>query len=81
MIEWISVNDRLPSRDGLMDDESEYVLVAEQYIAYDTGEKLGIYVSICGFEKDGWSDHDSFGNVTPEHITHWMPLPEPPKED
>lgn len=76
MIQWISVNDRLPNRVGLMDDESDYVLVFEQYKHIPGGE-----VSICAYTKDGWSEYDNFGNVHTERITHWMPLPEPPKED
>ena len=75
MMQWISVKDRLPSRAGLMDDESEYVLVFEQYKHIPGGE-----VSICAYTKDGWSDHDNFGNVHTERITHWMPLPEPPED-
>ena len=72
---WISVEDRLPSREGLEPDEVEYVLVSEQYFDAITGEKLGSYVSICGFGHDGWSKFDNFGHVRTENITHWMPLP------
>ena len=77
---WISVEDRLPSREGLEPDEVEYVLVSEQSFDAITGEKLGGSVSICGFEHDGWSEFDNFGYVRTENITHWMPLPELPKE-
>lgn len=73
MDQWISVKDRLPSREGLMDDETEYVLVCERY-----GRSKN--VTICGYNEDGWSAWDAFGGVSPDHITHWMPLPEPPKE-
>lgn len=75
MSEWISVKDGLPSLEGLEPDEVEYVLVSEQYFDAITGEKLGSYVSICGFGHDGWSKFDNFGNVRTENITHWMPLP------
>lgn len=77
---WISVEDRLPSLEGLEPDEVEYVLVSEQYFDAITGEKLGSYVSICGFGHDGWSNFDNFGYVRTENITHWMPLPCPPRE-
>ena len=80
MSEWISVEDRLPSREGLEPDEVEYVLVSEQSFDAITGEKLGSYVSICGFGHDGWSKFDNFGYVRTENITHWMPMPEPPGE-
>ena len=72
---WISVKDGLPSREGLEPDEVEYVLVSEQSFDAITGEKLGSYVSICGFGHDGWSKFDNFGHVRTENITHWMPLP------
>ena len=81
MSEWISVKERLPSREGLEKDETEYVLVSEQSFNAITGEKLGSCVSICGFEHDGWSKFDNFGYVRAENITHWMPLPEPPGEE
>ena len=81
MSEWISVKDRLTSREGLGKDETEYVLVSEQFFDAITGEKLGSYVSTCGFGHDGWSKFDNFGYVRTENITHWMPLPEPPKEE
>lgn len=29
-MEWISVDDRLPNREGLAEDESEYVLVCQK---------------------------------------------------
>ena len=77
---WISVEDRLPSLEGMEPDEVEYVLVSEQSFDAITGEKLGSYVSICGFGHDGWSKFDNFGYVRTENITHWMPLPDPPQE-
>ena len=78
---WISVEDRLPSLEGMEPDEVEYVLVSEQSFDAITGEKLGSYVSICGFGHDGWSKFDNFGYVRTENITHWMPMPEPPREE
>lgn len=41
MSEWNSVKERLPSREGLEKDETEYVLVSEQSFNAITGEKLG----------------------------------------
>lgn len=74
MSEWISVKDRLPERAGLDDDMTEYVIVCEK-------SSTGGYVSVCGYEKDGWSDWDNFGTIDPKRITHWMPLPEPPEAE
>lgn len=76
MNNWISVEDRLPSTEGLLDGEVAYVIVAEYF-----NITRNYIVSICGYGEDGWSDWDNFGGVKPRRITHWQPLPEPPKED
>lgn len=48
----------------------------EDVLAY-LGE--GIF-GICWLLKDGyWETRDSF--LYPDDVTHWMPLPEPPKEE
>lgn len=68
---WISVNDRLPSREELLEDETEYVLVKLKHDFDD-----GYSESICGYTKDGWSDWDNYGDVRARDITHWKPLVE-----
>ena len=68
---WISVDERLPSREGLMEDETEYVLVRVKHDCDD-----GYSESICGYTKDGWSDWDNYGDVRARDITHWKPLDE-----
>ena len=80
MSEWSIVKDRLPSLEGLEQDEVEDVLVSEQYFDAITGEKLGSYVSICGVGQDGWGKFDNFGYVRTENITHWRAMPKPPQE-
>ncbi len=68
MNEWISVEDRLPDvpKDDYM---SDYVLT------YD--KKAGIWVAF--FCSSGyWCEAREC--VSFENVTHWMPLPEPPKE-
>lgn len=71
-MKWISVDDSLPEREGLLDDEVEYCLVAL---------KDGT-VTVCGYEIDGWSEWDNYGpydedygvrHLNTEDITHWMP--------
>lgn len=68
--EWISVKDRLPPHQG------EKVLVSNGHG----------YVTILALWKkeDGnkwtWLDEQGHFKHTND-ITHWMPLPEPPKED
>ena len=63
--EWISVKDRLPEAD-------KYVLVIT-----DSGS---VKTARCNFYKNGtevcWATNDGLGERA---ITHWMPLPQPPK--
>lgn len=63
-IGWISVKDRLPERNGI-------------YLAYD-----GEYISTVEYEKgrhdSEWTDdYEGYLDLL---VTHWMPLPEAPKE-
>ena len=79
--EWISVDDRLPERDGA------YLTAVKHF-----GKHKGI--NINSFAKDGktvdeyelagqkyvWYFYDSeYGYVSTDSVTHWMPLPQPPK--
>lgn len=72
-MKWISVKDRLPEPE---------IPVLVTYIGFVDGvaESDGIatinYGEWCWYE-DKNSDNDEAVKVT---ITHWMPLPEPPKE-
>lgn len=68
MSEWISVEDRLPDVDTL-------VLAT----GFDYGYQLNKmhYVLAVRFDNYWYSETD-FG-VEYKYITHWMPLPEPPK--
>ena len=81
--QWISVNDRLPEED------KDYLVITN-----DFGSRQG--VDIRWFAKDGetvdeyelagqkclWYFYDSeYGYVSTNSVTHWMPLPEPPKEE
>ena len=79
--EWISVNDRLPQKDGSY-------LVTVNYFGKNQ------CIDVLGFVKDGetvdkytlagqkyvWYFYDSeYGYVLTHSVTHWMPLPQPPK--
>ena len=55
---WISVDERLPDRQG-------YFLI--------TDEAGGVMVALW-MKQFGW-----LSNFSANKITHWMPLPEPPK--
>lgn len=82
--EWIPVTERLPEKDGSY-------LVFEQGFWFGHG-----WCNVTSFTKDGrkideydfqkrwenvWYRYDSeYGYCVTDSITHWMPLPEPPKE-
>ena len=63
--EWISVKDRLP-------EDNTNVLVYR-------GSLISVYTYIGHNE---WEDDYGYWSRTDDDgITHWMPLPEPPKEE
>jgi hypothetical protein len=65
--EWISVNDKLPNRDG-------FYLVLE-----NVNQVAGCYHS--GYyhwcREFGWNADG--GRINIQTVTHWMPLPTPPE--
>ena len=66
---WISVNDRLPNSDegdDFLAVSKNGGLVSEAYFERD-----------CGHGRNLWSD----GSGNFYDVTHWMPLPEPPKKE
>lgn len=80
---WIPVRERLPDKDG-------------NYLVYQTSP-FADWCEVVGFAKDGrkvdeytfrrnwknvWLRYDSeYGYLAIDSVTHWMPLPQPPKED
>jgi hypothetical protein len=79
---WIPVTERLPEKDG------DYLVfkVFDQKTWCDviSFAKDGRKVSECTFGKKWqniWYYYDSeWGYIRTDSVTHWMPLPEPPKE-
>lgn len=67
--DWISVEDRLP------EDRSNVLVVAYWH------ERWGVYMGWCAPERAEWSVHVGIGDRDDVAVTHWMPLPEPPKEE
>lgn len=64
---WIPVTERLP------EDRSDVLVVAYWH------ERWGIYMGWCAPERAEWSVHIGIGDRNDVAVTHWMPLPEPPK--
>lgn len=65
MSEWISVKDRLP------DEFGEYLGLVDEF------EFRG--PEIVQFDEDGFQRWYNY-EWNKSHVTHWMPLPEPPEE-
>ena len=64
---WISVKDRLPDNE-------------QDVLAYlNDGEETRI--APCNYTNGVWFDCVMNCVVVLRHVTHWMPLPEPPKEE
>lgn len=85
---WISVKDRIPEEhesifykllgtpkwsNAMWKQESEKVLV---YVSFPDG--TGVVTTGCLHNSD-WMT--TVSKTLPQTVTHWMPLPEPPKED
>ena len=79
--EWISVEDRLPENDGsylvTMNSFGGYKYIDVRWFAKD-GEAVNEY-ELAG-QENVWYYHDSeWGYISIDSVTHWMPIPEPPK--
>lgn len=75
MSEWISVDEKLPNRDG---DGSGlgYSVVVDLWV---DGERLpDCYYN---FDDEQWLDTDIHCEIDLDLVTHWMPLPTPPESN
>jgi hypothetical protein len=74
---WISVEDRLPEEHtnlmGSGFSDNVIVIDASGYMTVCNYMYPWRNMSLLGFRPPKGS------NIKPEEITHWMPLPEPPK--
>lgn len=70
MSEWISVNDRMPPRD------------TDVLVFIWGGCSVGRFDKRPVTLEDRWEfeDYNLYGEEM-NAVTHWMPLPEPPKEE
>lgn len=77
---WISVEERLPKEKGRY-------LIASKFSGHIFAEIISWTPQYDGHEeylqgKAIWFDYDSeYGDYEYTGVTHWMPLPEPPKEE
>lgn len=72
---WISVKDRLPEK--YID-----VLVLVQYPKVNGYTGHYVVIAWKSTDDDSWdSDNNNFNNDPEGVVTHWMPLPEKPKEE
>ena len=78
---WISVAERMPDTEAERyeeEDGSTYEYEVSQWLWGITAEKMQVRVRYeTGPVFQGWYEED--GKTW--EITHWMPLPEPPRED
>ena len=69
---WISVTERLPEPNAV--DEygfaKGYLVKTDRHVMIHTARYTGEWWILWGYHK-----------VITDNVTHWMPLPEPPKED
>lgn len=76
--EWISVDDLLPDpyKDCLVTVKYKYKWEREWTYDVDTG-----HMAFMKEKKidDLWVTHNDWDEGQEIHVTHWMPLPEPPK--
>ena len=83
--EWISVNDKMPEMGE--HHQSEDVLVCIDYRPDDPGTTEDTYVSIdhvdfnCFGQGEFSCERDDprDGEPSPYFVSHWMPIPQPPK--
>ena len=69
---WIPVTERLPEEDCC-----EYLVVVNgiyRFVSYERAVEIAVYD-----EEEGWV-LEAYPNWQDPIVTHWMPLPEPPKE-
>ena len=78
-MEWISVSDRLPEVVLVLSGKSGY---SDDVLVFIDGDVKIAHLWKSSRDKIKWVIHqpDESWDV-PEQITHWMPLPQPPKED
>ena len=71
--QWVSVKDRLP-------EDGEVVLTLVSGKPRENIELIDAYELATYYERYGWHV-DEFSDWYAPQVSHWMPLPKPPKEE
>ena len=69
---WISVKDKLPERKWI-----DYLVATR----IQTDGTRGFNIAWLNDDNGGWGSNDEWICDGREIVTHWLPLPEPPKEE
>lgn len=80
---WISVKARLPEAEGDYLVCSEFANIRSlKIMTFALNLESVDEYCFAGEKRPGWWDFDGeTGNYEWSHVTHWMPLPELPRED
>lgn len=80
---WISVKDRLPGEDGrYLVYNMSYCNAVALVTSFSTCLENVEDYAFEGEKRPGWFSYDDeYGYYEIDGVTHWMPLPEPPKEE
>ena len=73
LVKWISVKEMVP-------DTAERVLVCKTWLGRVHKPEYGYYQDFPN-RKGCWYVLTEFGYYSQREVTHWMPLPQPPKGD
>ena len=76
--EWISVDDRLPEESGLYITFGCTAVPVRWFHNFD--KDMGKFGAWWNYDTDG-KKQPRYRFIEAEDITHWMPMPEPPKEN
>lgn len=73
--EWISVDDRLPE-----EDDNYIVTACDEGCSAGEGIWYSTVVVVAEYYKGSWTWYEGSSEYSLEGtVTHWMPLPKPPK--
>jgi len=76
--QWISVEDRLPEDDSFVVAAYHYGFTCDPDAAVCDFYNGGFQLNTDGLDAE---NHDGVATITMDFkVTHWMPLPKPPKE-